>query len=93
MRDGRVYAQAPNNQTTLISHPPTVLNVPNPHPEFNPSKLKCKVDVLDRTTMNKNVPITSEGSFYASWYYDSVHVISILNEEYNHQLVKKICPI
>ena len=80
----------PTIKLHLISHPPTVPNVPNPHKVFNPNKLKCKVD---RTTMNKNVPLTSEGSFYASWYYDSMHVISILNEEYNHQLVKKICPI
>jgi len=83
----------PTIKLHLISHPPTVLNVQSPLKMFNPNELKCKVDVLDRTTVNKNVPITSEGSFHASWYYDSVHVISILNEEYNHQLVKKICPI
>lgn len=52
---------------------------------FNTSKLKCKVKVLDRYTPSKNVP--------QEWYWNSRHVYSILNEEYNHQLMRTVCPI
>ena len=69
----------------LISHPPTLENVQNPSVSFNATKLKCEIKVLDRTRTNKNAP--------KSWYWDNHHVLSILNEEYNHQMVKKICPI
>ena len=42
-------------------------------------------DVLDRTITNTHLPPT--------WYWDNMHVLSILNEEYNHQLLEIICPI
>lgn len=67
----------------LISHPPTRTSITNP--AFMKEKLKCDIDVLDRSILSKNVP--------TSWYWDNLHVLSILNEEYNHQLVEKICPL
>ena len=75
----------PGIKVYLITHPPARQNIGNPSTVFDMKKLKCDSDVLDRTIMNKNVPY--------SWYWDSVHVLSILNEEYNHRLVEKICPI
>ena len=52
---------------------------------FDEAKLKCKASVLNRNVPSKGVP--------KEWYFDYFHVLSILNEEYNHRLVKKICPI
>mmetsp|Transcript_33393 Transcript_33393/g.70194 ORF Transcript_33393/g.70194 Transcript_33393/m.70194 type:complete len:83 (+) Transcript_33393:1082-1330(+) len=52
---------------------------------FEESKLKCKVSVLNRHVPSKGVP--------KEWYFDYFHVLSILNEEFNHRLVKKLCPI
>jgi hypothetical protein len=75
----------PEIKVYLISHPPDTTKISNPLESFDVTKLKCDIKVLDRTSMSKNVPL--------SWYWDSVHVLSILNEEYNHQLVEKICPL
>ena len=53
---------------------------------LDPTKMECnEVDTIDRTTMTLNVPQT--------WYVDNLHVWSILNEEFNHQMMKMICPI
>ena len=52
---------------------------------FDETKLKCKASVLNRNVPSKGVP--------REWYFDYFHVLSILNEEYNHRLVKKICPM
>ncbi|KAL7521505.1 hypothetical protein ACHAWX_006182 [Stephanocyclus meneghinianus] len=52
---------------------------------FDAAALKCSVDVLDRYTLTKNVP--------RAWYWDELHVLSILNEEFNRQLIEKICPV
>mmetsp|Transcript_5565 Transcript_5565/g.12678 ORF Transcript_5565/g.12678 Transcript_5565/m.12678 type:complete len:381 (-) Transcript_5565:129-1271(-) len=82
------YMQAhPNIKLHLMSHPPKSLDIPNPLKDFDANNLKCgdDVGVLDRSIVNEDVPIF--------WYWDSMHVLSILNEEYNHQLIKKICPI
>ncbi|KAL3807631.1 hypothetical protein ACHAXA_005261 [Cyclostephanos tholiformis] len=68
-----------------ISHPPTLKNLANPTSVFNRWLLECDIKVLDRTTMNANVP--------ASWYFDNDRVWSILNEEYNHLLLESICPL
>lgn len=75
----------PDINIYLISHPPHVSALSNPLVSFDATKLKCDIKVLDRTSMSKNVP--------SNWYWDGLHVLSILNEEYNHQLVEKICPI
>jgi hypothetical protein len=49
------------------------------------ANLKCNVSVMDRTTISTHVP--------SKWYWDNLHVLSILNEEYNHQLIEMICPL
>lgn len=69
----------------LITHPPDKIYFADPSAKFDVKKLKCNSDVLDRTSTNKNIP--------HSWYWDDLHALSILNEEYNHQLVEKICPL
>lgn len=76
--------QHPSTQLYLMSHPPPKSVIDNPLASFDAKKLKCDVGVLDRSITNKNVP--------HSWYWDFLHVLSILNEEYNHLLVEKICP-
>lgn len=40
--------------------------------------------VLDRSTMSIGVP--------KEWYWNGPHALGILNEEFNHQMIKKICP-
>ena len=74
----------PSIKVYFITSPPSRPNLSIDHP-WNMKMLKCDCDILDRTVMNKNVP--------RSWYWDDLHVLSILNEEYNHRLVEKICPI
>lgn len=71
--------QHPSTQLYLMSHPPPKSVIDNPLASFDAKKLKCDVGVLDRSITNKNVP--------HSWYWDFLHVLSILNEEYNHLLV------
>lgn len=70
-------------KVAYISNPPD-LRPDRPIPA-DPTKMKCRVAFLDRTTMSTGVP--------ESWYWNDLHVWSILNEEYNHQLIKMICPI
>ena len=41
-----------------ISHPPVTSEIPDPSTTFDGSKLKCDVDVLDRTILSKGVPKT-----------------------------------
>jgi hypothetical protein len=74
----------PSIKVYFITSPPSRPTLSIDHP-WNMEELKCECDVLDRTVMNKNVP--------GAWYWDDLHVLSILNEEYNHRLVEKICPI
>ena len=79
---GRMYQTV---NTYLIRHPPTRHNVKDPSVLFDASKVKCNKDLLfDRTTINKNVPL--------EWYLDDVHLNSILNREYNQQLMRILCP-
>ena len=79
---GRMYQAV---KPYLISHPPTRHNVKDPSVLFDASKVKCNKDLLfDRTTINKNVPL--------EWYLDDVHLNSILNREYNQQLMRILCP-
>jgi hypothetical protein len=75
----------PDIKLFLISHPPRTNALDDPVHHFDATKLKCDANVLDRTIVNKNVPKV--------WYWDTQHVLSILNEEYNHQMVEKICPL
>ncbi|KAL7486981.1 hypothetical protein ACHAW6_012582 [Cyclotella cf. meneghiniana] len=75
----------PDINTYLMSRLPSNGGVSAPHLTFNRHKLKCQVSSLDRAAINKDVP--------TSWYWDSNHALSILNEEYNHQLSKAICPM
>ncbi|VEU36423.1 unnamed protein product [Pseudo-nitzschia multistriata] len=75
----------PGIKSYLISHPSMLEKVYNPSLEFDATKLQCDSDLIDRTAMTKNVP--------KNWYWDRAHVLSILNEEWNHLLVGKICPI
>ena len=74
----------PHIKPYLISHPPEFVNVKNPSRLFDASKLECNVDVFDRTTINTNAR--------SDWYIDDVHVSSILNREYNQQLMRTLCP-
>jgi hypothetical protein len=78
-------SQHPGMKIYFISHPPVQKDLSNPSDVFDGKKLKCDIDYLDRTSMHKGVP--------ASWYWDKQHVLSILNEEYNHRLIESICPI
>jgi len=48
-------------------------------------RMKCPIRILDRFHAAENVP--------DSWYFDNLHVLSILNEEYNHELIEMICPL
>mmetsp|Transcript_9921 Transcript_9921/g.14722 ORF Transcript_9921/g.14722 Transcript_9921/m.14722 type:complete len:418 (+) Transcript_9921:88-1341(+) len=75
----------PDIKLFLISHPPPTNDLDDPVHHFDATKLKCDANVLDRSIVNKNVP--------KDWYWDTQHVLSILNEEYNHQMVEKICPL
>ena len=75
----------PDIKTFMITTPPETKHIGNPYVYFDPKKLKCKSNILDRTGMSKNVPM--------NWYCDRVHVNSILNEAYNDLAVEKICPI
>ena len=75
----------PEIKTFMIPIPPDRDNVENPSVSFDPKSLKCDCNFLVRTSMNKNVP--------SAWYWDKVHVSSILNEAYNHLTIEKICPI
>ena len=75
----------PEIKTFMISNAPYRNNVENPSVSFDPKSLKCNSNFLDRTTMNKIVP--------SAWYWDKVHVSSILNEAYNHLTIEKFCPI
>ena len=73
----------PHIKIYLLSHPHSLDSESS---MFEPSQLKCDCDVLDRTVVTQGI---SEES---NWYWDDLHVLSILNEEFNHQLVEKICP-
>ena len=75
----------PDIKLFLISHPPSTAALDDTVHYFDATKLKCDANVLDRTSVNAKVP--------RNWYWDKFHVLSILNEEYNHQMVEKICPL
>lgn len=70
----------PNIRVFLIINPPIRANLTR---DFD--DLKCKVEIYDRDTMSKNVP--------TNWYWDGIHASSILNEEYNHRMIQKVCPM
>lgn len=75
----------PGIKVFLISHPPTRNHLSEPMKYFNATNLKCKIGVLDRTITNANIN--------SAWYWDNQHVLGIMNEEYNHQMIKKVCPL
>ena len=77
---GRKY---PAVKPYLISHPPTRHNVNDPSVLFDASIFNKDL-LFDRTTINTKVP--------TSWYLDDVHLNSILNREYNQQLLRILCP-
>lgn len=75
----------PDLQVSLISHPIRVYRNESAM-ECDPDGLECDVPMLDRTKPTIGVPV--------NWYWDKhTHVLSILNEEFNHQLLKQLCPI
>jgi len=75
----------PNIKTYQMTTPPHTESISNTTAFFNAAKMKCNCNVFDRTTMNENVPL--------DWYWDNVHVLGIINEEYNHRLIESICPM
>ena len=74
----------PHIKVYLLSHPHDHFSSSS---QFDPSQLRCDSNVLDRTVMTYGIPEA------INWYRDNLHVRSIINEEFNHQLVEKICPI
>jgi len=72
----------PHIKVDLISHVP---HRGNQKDVFDTKQLKCPIGVLDRFISSNNVP--------PFWYWDNMHVLGILNEEYNHQLVERVCPL
>ena len=77
-----VQTRHPGVRIHLISHPPQRKRRNIKHPTYE--LLKCGVDVLDRTSLTYQVP--------KRWYWDENHVLGVLNREYNHLLVNKVCP-
>lgn len=76
----------PNIKLHLISHPTERrFASQNVLQWFDRSKLRCNVEVLDRSILSQGVPPT--------WYWDNMHPLSILNEEYNNRLIEMICPL
>jgi hypothetical protein len=74
----------PEISTFLMSRLPGRNTVENPSLMFDRRKLKCQVNALDTAVTTKQVPF--------EWYWNNAHVLSILNEAYNHMLVETICP-
>ena len=72
----------PNIKVAYMGGP---LDISGKHHMLDPRTMKCQIDALDRAAMTHNVPRT--------FYLDSVHVWSILNEEFNHRMMKMICPM
>ncbi|KAL3769664.1 hypothetical protein ACHAWO_009490 [Cyclotella atomus] len=70
-------------QIHLISHPSKKND--NSIAGFDGDRLECSINALDRQTMSEDVP--------EDWFRDDAHVLSILNEEFNHRLIDLICPI
>jgi len=75
----------PDLLVSLISNPPPVSSRNESAMESDSDRLGCKVPILDRTKPTMGVP--------QDWYWDRLHVLSILNEEYNHQMIEELCPI
>mmetsp|Transcript_7090 Transcript_7090/g.19811 ORF Transcript_7090/g.19811 Transcript_7090/m.19811 type:complete len:166 (+) Transcript_7090:778-1275(+) len=73
-----------NIKLFLMSHPPALKDIFDPTVSFDATKLKCGCNLLDRSILSMGSP--------TGWYMDSLHVLSILNEEYNRQLIEKLCP-
>jgi len=76
--------QHPEIKVFLTSHPYHKSST-STKTRFDPRNLKCKCNVLDRSGMSTDVP--------DSWYWDTQHVLSILNEEFNHQFIQQVCPL
>ena len=77
--------QHPEIKVSYLSHPLDIKEGKWKNNMLDPTNMECQIDYLDRTTISSNVP--------ESWYWNNLHVLSILNEEFNHQLIKKICPL
>ena len=80
-------ASHPDIDVTLMSHIPVRGYAPQAGASFSSfaDRMECPARVLDRYAAAENVP--------GSWYFDRLHVLGILNEEYNHQLIEHICPL
>eukprot|EP00532_Pseudo-nitzschia_australis_P008102 CAMPEP_0168176172 /NCGR_PEP_ID=MMETSP0139_2-20121125/7607_1 /TAXON_ID=44445 /ORGANISM="Pseudo-nitzschia australis, Strain 10249 10 AB" /LENGTH=459 /DNA_ID=CAMNT_0008094795 /DNA_START=144 /DNA_END=1523 /DNA_ORIENTATION=- len=67
-------------------HHPNIQAYMITHPtKFSTAILKCDSDLIDRSVVTLGVP--------PYWFWDRGHVLGILNEEYNHRLIERICPI
>ncbi|KAL3787878.1 hypothetical protein HJC23_000420 [Cyclotella cryptica] len=75
----------PSISTYLISHPLLRSAITDSAISFDGNNLECEVKSLDRATMCKDVP--------KEWYWDNLHLLSIMNQEFNHKLIETICPI
>ena len=75
----------PNIKMGFITHVPERGYTRNKSIPAITERMDCEIEVFDRYPTAENVPTT--------WYYDRHHVRSILNKEYNHQLVESLCPL
>ena len=75
----------PNIEMYLISHPAEKNQKYDKATWFDGNRLECNINSLDRQTISRNAP--------EEWYSDTLHVLSVLNEEFNHRLIETLCPI
>ena len=75
----------PNIKMSFITHVPVWGYSRNMSAPPIADTMDCKIDVFDRYPLAENVP--------QNWYYDKSHVGSIMNREYNHQLLESLCPL
>jgi hypothetical protein len=71
--------QNPGVKAFVISHP----CIREQSSDFEVPINGCNATVFDRRKLTANVPKT--------WYWDRLHLLSIVNQEFNHQLLDMIC--
>ena len=75
----------PGIKISTISHVPAK-GYKTPTSNFSfANNMECTTRVVDRFPAAENVP--------GYWYWDDLHVLGILNEEYNHEFVENMCPL